>query len=70
MKQQPISFSEKELQIITMICNEVPIKAIASDMQITKRTVEKRLQLIREKIGCQTSVGMAVYVQKHKLVVL
>lgn len=67
MKPQNHLLSPRELEIAKMICLEIPVKAIASDLKIATRTVDRHMENMRAKIGCQTVIGIVMYVQKHKL---
>lgn len=67
MNNEP-KITPRELQIIKLLCAEIPNKTIGKELQITERTVQTILANIRKKIGCQTSVGVAVYALKNKLV--
>lgn len=54
-------YSAIELQIIELLCKELTSKEIADALQLNKRTIEHYKEKIQEKMGVQTSVGIAVY---------
>lgn len=56
-----ISFSDKEKEIITLICEQHASKQIASMTQLTHRTVEKYRDYIMEKTGARNVAGIVVY---------
>jgi DNA-binding NarL/FixJ family response regulator len=60
-------FSEKELQIIKLICNELSNKEIAEELNLTIRTVEKYRERIHEKTGSRNMAGVVVYAIKNGL---
>jgi DNA-binding NarL/FixJ family response regulator len=62
-----IDFSEKELQIIRLICRELSNKEIAEQLNLTIRTVEKYRERIHEKTGSKNMAGVVVYAIKNGL---
>jgi DNA-binding NarL/FixJ family response regulator len=60
-------FSEKELQIIKLICHEQSNKEIAEALNLTIRTVEKYRERIHEKTGSRNMAGVVVYAIKNGL---
>lgn len=66
IKQPPKKeFSEKELEIIKLICEQYASKQIADLTQLTFRTVEKYRDNIMEKIGARNMVGIVIYAIKN-----
>jgi len=60
--------SEKELQIISYICEELTNKEIAAKMNLSKRTIEEyRLRLLH-KTGAKNMVGIVIYSLKNNLI--
>jgi DNA-binding NarL/FixJ family response regulator len=55
------TYSEVELRIIKLLCQELTSKEIADALKINRRTVEHHKEHIQEKMGVQSSVGIAVY---------
>jgi DNA-binding NarL/FixJ family response regulator len=60
-KNDGIKFSEKELEIIKLICDQNSSKLIAEATDLTRRTVEKYRDHIMEKTGSSNVVGIVVY---------
>lgn len=58
-------FSEKEIEIIKLICQQFASKEIADMTDLTHRTVEKYRDNIMEKIGARNMVGIVVYAIRH-----
>lgn len=54
-------FSEKELDIMKLICEQYASKEIADATQLTQRTVEKYRGDIMEKIGARNLAGIVIY---------
>jgi len=61
-------FTDKELQIISLICKEYTNKEIASEMKLSPRTVEEYRMRIQNKMEAKNMVGIVVYAIKNKLV--
>jgi DNA-binding NarL/FixJ family response regulator len=55
------SFTERELEIIRLICNEFTSKEIAGQLHLSKRTVEGHRTRILEKIGAKSIAGIITY---------
>ena len=58
---EKIKFSEKELEIIKLICEQYASKEIASETNLTLKTVEKYRDHIMNKTGAKNVVGIVVY---------
>lgn len=56
-----IALSEREEEIIKLICQEFSTKEIAEKLFISTKTVEAHRSKIMEKIGCKNVVGMVTY---------
>jgi len=55
------NFTERELQIIERICDERTSKEIASELHLSKRTVEGHRTRIMLKVGAKCSAGIVTY---------
>lgn len=62
-----IEFSEKEIIIIKMICQEFQNKEIADRMGLSKRTVEGYREKILEKVHAKNTAGIVIYAIKNKI---
>lgn len=63
----PDKFTEKERDIIQLICREFSSKQIAPLIGLSQRTVENYRNRIMEKMGVQNMVGIVVYAFRHGL---
>jgi two-component system response regulator DegU len=63
-----IILSEREKEIIRLICHEFTTKEIADKLFISERTVETHRQHIFEKTGSKNAVGLAVYAMRTGIV--
>jgi DNA-binding NarL/FixJ family response regulator len=54
-------FSERELEIIKLICEDKTAKEIGADLFIEPKTVEGHKSRIREKMGAKSSIGIVVF---------
>lgn len=65
-KQQRISqFSDRELDIIRLVCKEKTSKEIAETLFMSSRTVEGFRAKIMEKMHVRTAAGIAIYAIKY-----
>ena len=62
-----VSFSDKEKEIIRMICEEKTTKEIAERLYMGSRTVEGYRIKILEKMQVRSVAGIVIYAIKHKL---
>lgn len=66
-KKEKPEFSEREKEIITLICQEYTNKEIGEKLFISSRTVEGHRVKILEKMDVKNTVGLVVYAIKHDL---
>jgi DNA-binding NarL/FixJ family response regulator len=64
-KQPKVEFTEKETEIIKLICEQYASKEIADKTSLTYRTVEKYRAIILEKTGSKNTAGLVVYAIRH-----
>lgn len=60
-------FTQKEITVIQMICQEYSNKEIADKLNLSKRTVEGYREKILEKIHAKNTAGIVVYAMKNKI---
>lgn len=65
MVKQKDLFSERELQIIRMICKEMKSKEIADKLFINVRTVETHRKHVMEKTNSKNFIGVILYTLKN-----
>jgi DNA-binding NarL/FixJ family response regulator len=63
--QKKADFSEKEIEIIQLICEQYASKEIADKTSLAHRTVEKYRDHIMQKTGSRNVVGIVIYAIKH-----
>jgi two-component system, NarL family, response regulator DegU len=62
--------TDRELQIINMMCKEMTSQEIATQLFISVRSVEAHRRSIMEKTYSQNVIGIVLYVLKRKLISL
>lgn len=62
-----VAFTDRELLIIRLTCQEFKAGEIAEKMVLTERTVEKFKTEIFRKAGVHNSLGLLKYALKHGL---
>lgn len=60
-------FSEREREIIRMICQEFTSKEIAGVLNLSKRTIEGHRSRIMNKTGAKSTAGIIIYAVEHKI---
>lgn len=58
----------RELQVLTLICQEFTSKEIAEKLFISSRTVEGHRRSLQEKTGARNIVGLVLYAVKNGIV--
>jgi len=53
--------SEREKEVVKLICQEFTNNEIAEKLFISPRTVESHRQRVLEKIGAKNTVGIVIY---------
>ncbi len=67
-KKEPVSFNEREIEIIKLICQQNSSKEISDKLYLSSRTVEGYRTKILEKMNARNTVGVVVYALKHNLI--
>lgn len=67
-KKEPVTFAEKELEIIRYICMQLTAQQIADKVFLSRRTVEGYRVKILEKMNAKNAAGVVVYALKNGLV--
>ncbi|MBV9986764.1 MAG: response regulator transcription factor [Chitinophagaceae bacterium] len=57
----PVSFTDREKEIIRLICHEATSKEIAHALHLSKRTVEGHRTRIMDKVGAKSIAGVILY---------
>lgn len=63
-----IVINEKEKQVIRLLCMEYTAQEIATEMNISPRTVEAIKDRLMERFGVKNSVGLVFYAMKNSLI--
>ncbi len=64
--QEPV-LSEREIQIIQLICEQLTTKEIAAQLGLSQRTVDNHRDVIQRKTKSKNMVGIALYAIKYGL---
>ncbi|RYF76905.1 MAG: response regulator transcription factor, partial [Cytophagaceae bacterium] len=62
------SLTERELDVLRLIANELPTHQIAEKLYISVPTVETHRRHLMQKLGVKSVVGMIKFAMKHGLV--
>jgi DNA-binding NarL/FixJ family response regulator len=64
---QTVTFSEREMDMIRMICEEKTTKEIGDRLNISARTAEEYRKRIRDKMDVKGTAGMVIYAIRNDL---
>ncbi len=62
-----ITLSDREKEVVTLVCMEYTATEIAKRMNISPRTVEAIKDRLMERFGVKNSVGLVFYAMKNQL---
>lgn len=63
-----VVLSEREKEVLTLVCMEFTAAEIAGKMEISARTVEAIKDRLMERFGVKNSVGLVFYAMKNSLI--
>lgn len=63
-----VVLSDKEKEVLTLVCMEFTASEIAAKMNISPRTVEATKDRLMERFGVKNSVGLVFYAMKNQLI--
>lgn len=64
----PIKLTQREKQVLQLICKEYSSAEIAAELFLSSRTVEGHRNNLIEKIGCRNTAGMVLFAVKYALI--
>lgn len=67
-KRDPLVFTDREKEIIRLICQQLTAQEIADKVFLSKRTVEGHRTRILEKMNVKNTAGVVIYALRHRLV--
>ncbi|PLX06846.1 MAG: DNA-binding response regulator [Marinilabiliales bacterium] len=62
-------FTERELDIIKLVCEEKTSAEIADTLFLSKSSIDATKRDICQKMGVKTSVGMVAYAIRHNIII-
>jgi DNA-binding NarL/FixJ family response regulator len=66
-KNNKLQFSEREIQIIKLICEQYANKEIAAMLNLSVRTIEGYREKIQEKAKARNSAGIVIFAIKNQI---
>lgn len=67
-KKEVVEFSERELEIIKLICKQFTAQEMGQSLFLSRRTVEGYRTRILEKMNVKNTAGVVIYALKNKLI--
>jgi DNA-binding NarL/FixJ family response regulator len=67
-KTEPVSFNEREKEIVRMICQQCTTQEIGQKLFLSKRTVEGYRTKILEKMHVKNTAGVVIFALRHHLI--
>lgn len=68
VQEDLISFSEREIEVLSLVCQGLSTKEIADRLFISSRTVEKHRANLMTKTNAKNIIEVIIYAVKHKLI--
>ncbi|NLP59075.1 response regulator transcription factor [Lutibacter sp. B1] len=69
-KKSSIKLKDRELEFLKLACTEKTYREIAEAMFLSPKTVENYREVLFDKIGAKTRIGLVLYAIKEKIVIL
>lgn len=67
VEEETANLTERECEILQLICEELSSEQIADKLSISKRTVDTHRQNIYEKTGCKTIISLIKFALRNNL---
>jgi two-component system response regulator NreC len=67
-KKEVVEFSERELEIIKLICKQFTAQEMGDNLFLSRRTIEGYRTRILEKMNVKNTAGVVIYALKNKLI--
>jgi DNA-binding NarL/FixJ family response regulator len=67
-RKEAVTFSERETEIIRLICKQLTAQEIGDSVFLSRRTVEGYRTRILEKMNVKNTAGVVIYALKNKLI--
>ena len=67
-KKEVVEFSDRELEIIKLICKQFTAQEMGESLFLSRRTVEGYRTRILEKMNVKNTAGVVIYALKNKLI--
>lgn len=64
----PVDFTEEELRLIRLLCEEHTTKAIAAILKVSESTVDRMRRRLQEKMGAKTAGGVILHASRMGLI--
>lgn len=68
IKEHEAELSEREIEILLLICSGLSNQEIGDQLFISKRTVEKHRANVLSKTNCKNTAGLVMYAIKNQLI--
>jgi two-component system invasion response regulator UvrY len=65
--KEPLKLNDQEIEFLKLACTEMSYKEIAEQMFLSPRTVEGYRDVLFEKLGVRTRIGLAMFAVKNGL---
>ncbi len=66
--QNTIALSEREKEVVMLICRELTMKEIAEKISLSEKTIQNHRARIMEKLGVRNTVGLVKYAFESGLI--
>lgn len=67
-KPKDVTLTEKEIEVLALICEEKSTKEIATTLKLSPRTVEGRRDKIKDKTGAKGYAGLVIFAYRAGIV--
>lgn len=68
LRTETVKLSQRELEVLKLICDGYSNAEIAEELFISQRTVDRHRSNLLSKTGCKNSTSLVMYAVKNKIV--
>jgi DNA-binding CsgD family transcriptional regulator len=69
-KEEEFTLSEREKRFLQLACSDLTYKQVATEMNVSERTVDGYRETLFQKLNVQSRVGMVLEAIRKNLVVI
>lgn len=62
------ALSSEDIEVLALLAEGLPLHTIGRRLNLSERSIRRRIHVIRERLGCRTSIQAVVWAARRGLV--